>query len=98
METNENIIYELEYTDTFLEDIELHKKSGQKSVLNKINNLLDELREHPTTGTGKPEPLKHNLSGFYSRRITQEHRLIYKIENKTVTVVLVAAFGHYGDK
>ena len=50
------------------------------------------------TGTGKPEYLKHDKRGVWSRRITQKHRLIYKIHNNIVVVEVVSAYGHYGDK
>ena len=55
-------------------DIEKHKKTGDKSILLKINKLLNELRQHPKTGTGKPEILKHGFHGLYSRRINKKHR------------------------
>ncbi len=51
---NESCSYEVNYTDQFLDDIQAHKKAGQKSILSKINTLVDELREHPYTGTGNP--------------------------------------------
>ena len=46
----------------------------------KINTLIDDIQRRPFTGLGKPEPLKRNLRGFWSRRITREHRLVYRIE------------------
>lgn len=52
-----------------------------------INALIEECRRHPFTGTGKPEPLSGNLTGFWSRRITREHRLVYLAEDKTIYVV-----------
>ncbi len=93
-----NINYDIEYSDRFFEDIQAHKKAGQKSVLEKINQLIAELREHPFTGTGNPEPLKYNMKGHWSRRITHKHRLIYMIEEQKITVLLVSALGHYDDK
>ena len=51
-----------------------------KKILWRINALLKEIQRSPFTGVGKPESLKHNLSGYWSRRITDEHRLIYKVE------------------
>jgi toxin YoeB len=60
--------YTLEFSKTALEDIEKHKKSGDKPTLRKIEKLLNELMEHPTKGTGQPEMLKHDLAGLYSRR------------------------------
>ena len=76
-----NITYTLEFDEQALKDIQLLKKS-EKQAYNKLLKLLDELTEHPTTGTGKPEVLKFGLSGFYSRRITQKHRLVYKVDNE----------------
>jgi toxin YoeB len=58
----------------------------------KINKLLAEICREPFKGTGKPEPLKGNLSGYWSRRITQEHRLVYKADD---TVYIVSCYGHY---
>jgi len=51
-----------------------------KKIFSKIGDLIKEITRTPFTGTGKPEPLKGNLSGFWSRRITDEHRLVYKVE------------------
>ena len=85
--------YHLDFTDKAKEDIAAHKKSGNKAVLNKLLTLLEQLEEHPFSGTGKPEPLKHNLSGMWSRRINKEHRLVYQIEGNTVFIL--SAKGHY---
>jgi toxin YoeB len=63
--------YILEFSRTALDDIEMHKKTGDKPVLKKLEKLLNELMEHPTTGTGQPEKLKHDLAGLYSRRSTR---------------------------
>lgn len=48
-------------------------------VLDRVNSLIDECLRHPFTGTGKPEPLRRNLAGWWSRRITGEHRLVYRV-------------------
>ncbi len=90
--------YILEFSDHALEDIEEHKKAGNQSVLKKLQRLLNELREHPLTGTGQPEMLKHDLAGLYSRRINRKHRLVYSIKEEIVTVYVVSAYSHYGDK
>ncbi len=90
--------YSLEFSETALSDIKKHKKSGDKSVLKKIEKLLNELMVHPTTGTGQPEQLKHNLAGLYSRRINQKHRLVYSINEEIITVYVLSAWAHYGDK
>jgi toxin YoeB len=90
--------YELKLTEKALDDIERHKKSGQKSILFKLDVLLNELTEHPYTGTGKPEPLKHEKNNKWSRRITQKHRLIYEVKENIVLVEVLSAWGHYDDK
>ena len=90
--------FTLEFSETALDDIEKHKKSGDKTVLKKIEKLLNELMEHPTTGTGQPEMLKHDLTGLYSRRINKKHRLIYSINEKVITVYVLSAYAHYEDK
>ena len=89
--------YSIRYSDQFLRDLEFYKKEGKTMILNKLNVLINELRLHPRFGTGKPEQLRGNFSGFWSRRLTQRHRLIYIINDDTVTVVLVSALGHYGE-
>ena len=90
--------YCLEFTEIALKDIEKHKKVGNKSVLKKIKKLLLELKEHPSTGTGQPELLKYGLSGIFSRRINQKHRLVYSIDDKVIVVYVLSAWAHYGDK
>ena len=52
-----------------------------KKTLKRINLLIKDIQRHPFEGLGKPEPLRHGLSGYWSRRITDEHRIVYKIEN-----------------
>jgi len=90
--------YALEFSEIALADIKRHKKSGDKAVLKKIEKLLNELMEHPTTGTGQPEQLKHHLTGLYSRRINQKHRLVYSINEEVITVHVLSAWAHYGVK
>jgi toxin YoeB len=77
------------------EDIKNIIKSGNQASINKIQTFLNELEEHPATGTGQPEELKHNLSGYWSRRINKKDRLIYKIDEEFITVIIVSALGHY---
>jgi toxin YoeB len=90
--------YRLEITKTALSDIEKHKRAGDRKTLKKINQLLNELMVHPRTGTGQPEKLKHDLEGLYSRRINRKHRLVYNIKEEIVTVIVLSAYSHYGDK
>lgn len=77
------------------DDIAKHKKSGNKVSEAKIKKILEELKENPFYGTGKPEQLKHQLRGFWSRRINQKDRIIYSVEEEVVTVEVVSAMGHY---
>jgi len=57
-----------------------------RKIFNKINTLITEISRDPFHGTGKPEPLKGNWSGYWSRRITQEHRLIYKVYADSIII------------
>lgn len=86
------------YTIVFTEDAkkdlkELNKKAPQ--AVSKLSKLLDEVREHPRTGTGQVEQLKGYDGTVYSRRITKEHRLVYKIYDDVVEVLVLSTFGHY---
>lgn len=65
-------------------------------IVNEINNLLDECLKNPFKGTGKPEPLSENLTGFWSRRITHEHRLVYLSEDGAIYII--ACRYHYTKK
>lgn len=85
--------FHLDFTDKALDDISFHKSAGNKAILRKLKVLLDELSVHPFSGTGKPEPLKHNLTGMWSRRINKEHRLIYEVVEDVVFIL--SAKGHY---
>ncbi len=87
--------YFLDFTDEAIKNIAKHKKSGNKVLMNKIAKILKELKTTPCTGIGKPEQLKHNLSGYWSRRLNREHRLIYIVEENIVTVTVISAMGHY---
>ena len=62
-------------------------ESTDKKVFRKIKDLIKEITRTPFEGIGKPEPLKHELSGYWSRRITDEHRLVYKISDNTLYIL-----------
>jgi len=62
-------------------------QSQDKQIVKKINKLLKDIARDPFKGIGKPEALKHELSGFYSRRITDEHRLVYGVSDDTISIV-----------
>jgi toxin YoeB len=62
-------------------------QANDKAVLRKLNRLLEECLRHPFEGTGKPEPLRGDLAGFWSRRIDREHRLVYRVTSTSLEVV-----------
>ncbi|HKK81195.1 MAG TPA: Txe/YoeB family addiction module toxin [Prolixibacteraceae bacterium] len=64
----------------------LYWHKTDKNVIKRINKLVKECQRTPFSGIGKPEPLKQNLTGFWSRRITGEHRLVYRPENNTLYI------------
>ena len=63
-----------------------------KQMLKRINQLIQEIQPEPFAGIGKPEPLKHALSGYWSRRINDEHRIVYKVDNDAL---LIAQLRHH---
>ncbi|OAV69969.1 Toxin RelK [Bacteroidales bacterium Barb6XT] len=73
----------------------LHK-SGDKQAEKRLIRIWEELKEHPETGFGNPNRKKYSHAGCWSREITEKHRLLYTIDDTTVTVI--SAYGHYGDK
>ena len=77
---------EIVFSPEALEDLQFWKQSGNIIIQNRIKKLLESIQETPFEGIGKPEALKHNWSGYWSRRINKEHRLIYKRENERVTI------------
>jgi len=75
------------------EDLSFWQKSGNKAILKKIAETLRAITENPYEGIGKPEPLKHNLSGLWSRRIGREHRIVYKVIENRISIYSLK--GHY---
>jgi len=71
---------------------------SEPKAFQKALALLEELREHPRTGTGRPELLSRDQTGRWSRRITKKHRLVYEIYDAEVVVLVLTAYGHYDDK
>lgn len=64
----------------------LYWQTTDRTVLKRINQLIRDIQRDPFSGIGKPEPLKHHLSGFWSRRIDDRHRLVYAMEGDTVLI------------
>lgn len=88
---------EVIYTPAALDDLNYWKKSGNKIIQKKIQQLIVAIMENPYEGIGKPEPLKHELSGSWSRRINKEHRIVYEAyEDNTIVILEIQSLrGHY---
>ena len=84
---------EIVYKSEALLDIDYWKASGNKIVQRKISKLIEDIRAHPKTGMGKPEQLKFELSGKWSRRIDRKNRIIYEIKDNQIDILSLK--GHY---
>ncbi|MCC8466061.1 MULTISPECIES: Txe/YoeB family addiction module toxin [Photorhabdus] len=73
------------FSDNAWEDY-LYWQQTDRAILKRINKLIKDIKRQPFTGIGKPEPLKHNFTGFWSRRITEEQRLVYSVENDELLI------------
>ena len=78
---------EIRYTPEAEADIMFWKKTGNVAIQRKITKLLDSIIDTPTTGIGKPEQLKYQLSGCWSRRINDEHRMVYRIFDDRIELI-----------
>jgi toxin YoeB len=83
------------FTSQAQADYAYWKISGKKAIFDKINRLLRDMSEHPYSGIGKPEPLKYELSGKWSRRINAEHRIIYSVNENLIEVYVFSMKYHY---
>jgi toxin YoeB len=88
---------EITYSPKAIQDLQYWKKSGNKIIQKKIQELIDAIEENPFEGIGKPEQLKFGLTGKWSRRINQEHRIIYTVSDQIQIVILniLSLKGHY---
>lgn len=77
------------------EDREYWKSTNNEKIMKRISKLLEDILKHPFSGIGKPEPLRGNLKGKWSRRITDEHRLIYSVSSGMVYVYVFSMRFHY---
>ncbi len=84
----------LSFTPRGWEEYQALRETDPKA-LRKLDGLIEECRRHPFRGTGKPEPLKDNLKGWWSRRVTQEHRMVYRVTGSGETQVLEIAQCRY---
>lgn len=78
---------EIEFTEKAESQLHYWKQTGNQVVLKKIRQLLESILETPFEGIGKPEPLKYELSGYWSRRITDEHRIVYAVRKDKIVIV-----------
>ncbi|MFC5078878.1 Toxin YoeB [Vibrio thalassae] len=76
----------LSWTDDAWDDY-LYWQTQDKKTLKRINKLINDVKRSPFEGIGKPEPLKENLSGFWSRRIDDTNRLVYAVDDHAVTII-----------
>ena len=90
-------MYKLEIDIQARRGLEKMAKSEPKKK-KKAQRFIEELREHPKTGLGHPEPLKGKPEGRWSREITKKHRMVYRIYETEVVVLVISAYGHYDDK
>lgn len=89
--------YEIRFTDLAMQGLAKLAKSEPK-VYQKALRFIEELKEHPRIGTGHPEPLKGFPEGRWSREITKKHRLVYRVFETEIVVLVLSAYGHYDDK
>ena len=89
--------YTIEVSSKARKELQLLYRSGNKSDIRRIEQIFLALSNTPYEGIGNPEPLKYHLSGYWSRRINKKDRLIYKVFESKVLVLVVSAIGHYGD-
>ena len=87
---------EVVYKEKALKDIKLWKKSGNKKIQEKISRLIRDIQLHPENGLGKPEALKYELTGLWSREIDKKNRIIYEIIDNRIHII--SLLGHYFDK
>jgi toxin YoeB len=89
--------YAITMSDIAIEDLALLKKS-EPHAFKKAVKLLQELKEHPYTGSGHPEAMKYGYAGYYSRRISIRHRMVYRVLEQENAVFVAHARKHYDDK
>ena len=82
----------IQFSSYTINDLKKFKSVDQKLAF-KVFELISDIQNNPFKGLGKPEPLKGNYSGFWSRRINNEHRLIYSVTNELINIF--SCFGHY---
>lgn len=91
------MIYNIEIKEQAKMDL-LRLAKDEPKVFKKAERFIEELKEHPKTGLGHPEPLKGRPEGRWSRELSKKHRLVYRIYETEVVVLVLASYGHYEDK
>ena len=84
---------EIIYSEHAKQDIDYWKRSGNTVIQKRITELIRSIAETPFEGIGKPEPLKHDYAGAWSRRINKEHRLVYEVDKDSI--IILSMKGHY---
>ncbi|QBN17314.1 Txe/YoeB family addiction module toxin [Flavobacterium nackdongense] len=87
---------EVKLTKKAREHVDFWQKSGNKAVQKKIKLLIEDIKKNPFEGIGKPEALKYNLQGTWSRKINEEHRIVYEIPDEGI-LLIYSLKGHYTD-
>ena len=90
-------MYDIVYSPRAVEDLKKLQRN-EPAAFKKVSKFIEELKEHPKTGLGHPEPLKGKPEGRWSREITKKHRLVYRIFETEVYVDVLSSYGHYDDK
>lgn len=88
-------MYKILLSEQAQDDYRSFVKSGNRAILSKITQLLKDIAEHPYIGIGKPESLKYDLQGKWSRRINSEHRIVYEVKEDIVSIYVLAMKYHY---
>jgi toxin YoeB len=78
---------EIAFVDAAISDLQFWKDGNDKKVIQRITQLIQSIQQTPFQGIGKPEPLKHNLTGYWSRRINKEHRIVYRVEDNRIIII-----------
>ena len=82
------------FSPVALEHWEFWRKTNP-AIVKRIQTLLKDIAEHPFSGIGKPEPLKYEFTGMWSRRINEEHRLVYSVDDECITIFILSMRYHY---
>jgi len=90
-------MYDIVYSPRAVEDLKKLQRS-EPAAYKKVSKFIEELKVHPLTGLGHPEPLKGKPENRWSREITRKHRLVYRVFETEVYVDVLSAYGHYDDK